>query len=277
MERINTADKRFSDGTAAAGYLDGTVVIAKWLNDIQEEVASFIEAMGIGLDGAKQDQLATAIKTLLQKQVSTYAVDTGGANAYVAAFSPAIAAVTDSMRLRVKVGATNTGASTFAPNAIAAKPIWGRNHQPLQGGELFAGGFAALEWNGALNAGAGVWVLIECTGGTQQVAAATQSQHAVNFGQVAGLGQSWASVAASRVLGTTYTNSTGKAIDVFVSAYSTSNSSLMSATINGVTIQGMAQNTLGINASIYFRVPAGATYSVSLTGTTTLAAWAELR
>lgn len=68
MERINTADKRFSDGTAAAGYLDGTVVIAKWLNDMQEEVSSVIEATDVTLDGTKQDQLLTAIKMLLKKQ-----------------------------------------------------------------------------------------------------------------------------------------------------------------------------------------------------------------
>ncbi|WP_404991316.1 hypothetical protein [Cupriavidus pauculus] len=182
MQRINTGNGLFSDGTAAAGYLDGTVVTAKWLNDIQEELCNVLAILGIQLDGAKQTQLATTLLQLLQKRPSTYASDTGAANVYKGIYTPPITEFQDGMRLTLgNIKLANGGASTFAPNELAAKPIWGENLQALQGNEMFAGGNADLEFQAALNAGAGAWVLRGCTGGALQVAAATKGKHAVNL------------------------------------------------------------------------------------------------
>ena len=94
---------------------------------------------------------------------------------------------------------------------------------------------------------------------------------------VGGVGKTWQDMSASRALGTTYTNNSGGPIEVIVSANSTTASALMTATLGGLSVQGPAQATPGINASMSFTVPNGVTYSVSMVGSTTLAAWAELR
>lgn len=83
-----------------------------------------------------------------------------------------------------------------------------------------------------------------------------------------GEGQTWQDVAASRVSGTTYTNSTGKPIQVSISTvWSASN-----ITVGGVIIA--SPSTTQING-FSFIVPNGATYVV--TGLTAGFRWAELR
>lgn len=81
--------------------------------------------------------------------------------------------------------ATNSGAATFAPDGLAAAPIFGLGGQALQGNEIVANGIATvISYIGPLlNSGALCWVLIDCVGGAQQVAAATQSNHAMQLGQ----------------------------------------------------------------------------------------------
>lgn len=111
-----------------------------------------------------------------------YALDTGTANSYVVAFTPAVLSIADGMVVRFKAKTANSGASTFAPNSLAAKPIVGAAHAALQGGEIVPNGDVWLQWNSAI--GAGSWVLVEATGGALQVGTATQSQHALNLGQL---------------------------------------------------------------------------------------------
>lgn len=65
MQKINTADGLFVDGNPSTGAL-GTILTAAWLNMLQAEVISVLTAAGIAVDGAKSDQLATAIQTLLR-------------------------------------------------------------------------------------------------------------------------------------------------------------------------------------------------------------------
>lgn len=83
------------------------------------------------------------------------------------------------------VGTTNTGSSTFAPDGLAAAPIFGLGGAQLQGGEIVAGGIATLvSYLGALlNGGNLCWVLLGSTGGALQVASAMQSDQAINLGQ----------------------------------------------------------------------------------------------
>jgi hypothetical protein len=116
---------------------------------------------------------------MIQNGDSNYAVDTGAANAYAAAYSPSITAVTDGLKLRFKAAHANTGAVTFAPNGITAAPVIGGAHAALQGGEIVANGDIEVVWNSTLAS----WVLLEQTGGSSQVAPAAQSNQAVNLGQ----------------------------------------------------------------------------------------------
>lgn len=88
-------------------------------------------------------------------------------------------------------------------------------------------------------------------------------------------------VTASRVLGTTYTNSTGTAI--FVSVYVTTGTGAgaISAVINGLELarQGISAGaSCTCRVNVTFLVPNGATYSSAVTnGTGTLTAWYEIR
>ncbi|WP_062789368.1 hypothetical protein [Aquitalea pelogenes] len=64
MQKINTPDSLFHDGDPSTGAL-GTIVTAAWLNSMQGELVSVIEAAGIKLDAAKTDQLKQAISKLV--------------------------------------------------------------------------------------------------------------------------------------------------------------------------------------------------------------------
>lgn len=64
MQRINSADHLFHDGDPFNG-IQGTVVTAAWLNSLQEEIAGVIEGAGINLGAAQNNQLRTAINTLI--------------------------------------------------------------------------------------------------------------------------------------------------------------------------------------------------------------------
>lgn len=113
-----------------------------------------------------------------------YAAAGGSANAITATYSPAVTTLSDSTVLLVKAVAANTGATTFSPNGLTAKPVVGLGHNALQGGEIVANGDVCLQYNTTI--GGGSWVLIYSSGGALQVAPATQSQHAMQLVQATG-------------------------------------------------------------------------------------------
>jgi hypothetical protein len=98
---------------------------------------------------------------------------------------------------------------------------------------------------------------------------------------VIGVSQTWTDVTASRSTGTTYTNSTGKPIQV--SIQSTLTGSVASAAwfeVGGVVISrvGGSGNVANMPAYVYAIVPDGATYRLNtVSGVTVPAIWAELR
>ncbi len=60
---------------------------------------------------------------ITQNSSTQYAVDAGSANTYTAPVSPAIAAYTSGLTVRVKISNTSTGASTLNPSGLGAKTI----------------------------------------------------------------------------------------------------------------------------------------------------------
>ncbi|VVD75274.1 hypothetical protein PHO31112_00806 [Pandoraea horticolens] len=143
---------------------------------------------GITPDRNNNAQVVTAIRRLVQSK--TVLADTGAANAYAATNTPALTALPASGFVQVlSVANGNTGASTYAADGLAAKPILGMGLAPLQGGEMPAKGLATLLYIVAstVNSGNGAWVLIECSGGAQQISPGTAPQHAVQLGQVSGV------------------------------------------------------------------------------------------
>ena len=123
-----------------------------------------------------------ALDSTLRDAVSAsfFAVDTGAANAYVCNFTPAITARSESVPIRFKAANANTGASTIN-DGIGVVALVGGAHSALQGGEIVANGEAWAQWNSSV--GGGSYILLFCTGAAEQVANATQSQHALPLGQ----------------------------------------------------------------------------------------------
>jgi len=131
--------------------------------------------------------LTTAISVIARQ--NPVLADTGAANAYVVANAAAFTAYPtgSGLTIDVTIANTNTGASTLNVDGLGTKPILGLGLQPLQANELVQKGVACLLYLVAsnVNGGNGAWIVMECTGGAQQVATGTQSQHAAQFGQIA--------------------------------------------------------------------------------------------
>lgn len=174
----------FTDGNPAGGVA-ATIVPAEWLNAVMMELINIVTAGGLTPSKNTFNQVLAAIKRLGQNTILL--ADTGAANAYTAANATPLVAGTwvDGVVQAVKIAHANTGPSTYAPDGLTAIPIYGLGLQPLQGGELALNGTAILMrlTIAGVNSGNPIAVLMECAGGAQQVAPATQSQHAVNLGQ----------------------------------------------------------------------------------------------
>ena len=86
-----------------------------------------------------------------------------------------------------------------------------------------------------------------------------------------GVGQTWQDVTASRSAGVTYTNTTGKPIDVVISG---ANQSGFFWYVDGIALVGGSGVTFSNRIPLSFTVPDGSTYSVGGSG---LEKWLELR
>lgn len=90
-----------------------------------------------------------------------------------------------------------------------------------------------------------------------------------------GYGQTWQNVAGSRSSGVTYTNSTGRPIQVSVGTTFAANARV-GASVGGVTVGSIGVATAGGDVSNIFTVPVGATYVVTISNAG-LGFWSELR
>jgi hypothetical protein len=188
--QADTAPATGTPGYATDGNPASNIPATQWpayqYNAIQEELMAVIVGAGITADRTNNAQLLAAIKAL--RKSSSILTDTGIANAYTAVNATPLVAGTwiDGVVQQVKIAHANTGASTYAPDGLPAIPIYGLGLQPLQGGELALNGTAVLMrlTIAGVNSGNPIAVLMECAGGAQQIAPATQSQHAVQLGQV---------------------------------------------------------------------------------------------
>lgn len=96
--------------------------------------------------------------------------------------------------------------------------------------------------------------------------------------EVIGVGQTWQNVTGSRVLGTTYTNSTGKPIMVSVSYSCNTANTVQGLIISDATVYAGAVDVANTSGGFSLIVPNGATYVTTTNiGVMTLVAWAELR
>lgn len=104
----------------------------------------------------------------------------------------------------------------------------------------------------------------------------------VSAGSGLGYGQTWQNVKASRVIGTVYTNSTGKPIVLFVTASTSANDRMngINIHVNGVVIATSMTYGNGAKAPVSAVIPHGSTYKIDYpSGTVSpfIHQWFELR
>ncbi|MFL9859467.1 hypothetical protein PQR72_27670 [Paraburkholderia madseniana] len=188
-------------GSTSSGYQAGVASSAAlnktWRQSsiIAAMIAQFIvdqsgqPAVDDGTTATLEANLIAAIRSATKTGVIL--ADTGTANAYTAVNVPPLVIGTwvDGVTQQVKIAHANTAASTYAPDGLTAIPIYGLGLQPLQGGELALNGTAVLmrATIAGVNSGNPIAVLMECFGGAQQIAPATQPLHAVQMGQLTGV------------------------------------------------------------------------------------------
>lgn len=174
MQLINAPGNIFVDGNPSSGQL-GTPLYAAWHNAVQGELANFVTAAGLTLNANDNTQLQQALAARLVTGIPL--VDKGVVNAYAATNVVPLTAQTlvHGVRQRVTIGVTNSGASTYSPDGLPVKPIFGLGLQALQGLELLATQVADLEYvvAASVNGGSGAWLLLRCAGGAQQLASGT--------------------------------------------------------------------------------------------------------
>lgn len=112
---------------------------------------------------------------------------------------------------------------------------------------------------------------------TAQAATAAQAK-ALND-KMLGVGQAWQDVTASRVVGATYTNSTGRPIQLLISCSDTAGQVDAEFYVNGSLIltqkYDFSRSYGTTNISVI--IPSGSTYRLTLSGGAAIVKWSELR
>ena len=166
-------------------------------------------------------------------------------------------------------------AVTIATGSLGTMSTQNSNAVTITGGTLngVTGTNAGLTVGTATNATNATTSTTQSAGTNNTSIATTAFVQAATFGSSA---QSWSDVTGSRSFGTTYTNSTGKAIMVAVTAQFGTSSNLYGI-VGGVTVIGTFAHANTEGGNISFIVPDGATYSVTTSGGLSSVIWTELR
>lgn len=153
---INLALKALASQSSGASAPSPTFPCQVWADTGTNRMKKRNSANTAWLDmGAINSELRDAVSA------GMFVVGTGAANAYTATYTPAVTSLTDNLTLDTTAIAANTGASTFSPNGVTAKPIVGLGHAALVGGEFAVNSRISLKYSLTLDA----WILISASGG----------------------------------------------------------------------------------------------------------------
>lgn len=143
-----------------SGGIEGSPVPAAAIEHPQRELVALLVDAGLAPTDADLTQVAKAVRTLIQKQSPAVATAAGTADAITAAYTPAIAELTNGMTLYVRAGSANaTTTPSFTPNSgtIAAKTIVKGAGAALVAGDISGGGhWVELQYDLTLDK----WVLL---------------------------------------------------------------------------------------------------------------------
>ncbi|MTK12715.1 MAG: hypothetical protein F8N39_11700 [Clostridiaceae bacterium] len=141
---VPTASKDLPPPTAAGvpGYFtDGdvntppTIVPAEWLNNVMGEFLNVLAVVGIVPAKSQAGQVAAAIALMVQAKAGDYVADTGAANAYVVALTPAVTAYGNGLSIKFRSRRANTDASTLDAGA-GPVPLLRSDGTPLRKGDV---------------------------------------------------------------------------------------------------------------------------------------------
>lgn len=137
------------------------------------------------------------------------------------------------------------------------------------------------------------WLVVNETSGSYVITAKTSAGSGVSLGAGSnqlygdgvniymvsnglGVNQSWSDMTSSRALGTTYTNTTGRPIQVFVCVTDTGISAPLTYSIGGITVTSQDLGTYA-PPTLSFVIPNGSSYSIANNNACTINKWLELR
>ena len=120
----------------------------------------------------------------------------------------------------------------------------------------------------------GAVILNDTLTSTSTTQALTAAQGKVLNDQAFGVGQTWQRFTSGRLAYTTYTNSTGKPLDVMIVVNSGNSTSGNTLQINGVNVAEFNVHS-SMTSPFCFTVPAGQTYRMNVTSP--IISWSELR
>ncbi len=124
---------------------------------------------------------------------------------------------------------------------------------------------------------AGVVQLNNTLTSTSTTQALTAAQGKVLNDRAFGVGQSWQNVLASRVSGTTYTNTTSKTITVYVEI-SSADAETNTIQVDDIVLSSGDWGIGGMRSVVSFPVPSGSTYKVTTANANSMIrSWSELR
>lgn len=135
-------DKKYADDLAIAGAPDSSTTVAGL---VEEATQAEIEA---GTAAGTEAQLFVNPAKLGAKLYYGYAADGGANDTYTATLSPVPTAYTTGMVCVIKFNTINTGAATVNLNSLGAKDIRRSNGLVLADGDIAAGQFMTLVYNG---------------------------------------------------------------------------------------------------------------------------------
>ncbi len=267
----STADKNgeWTNGNVAAGIAP-TILEAGWLNSVQREILGVLIEAGIAQDKNNDNQLKDAIKKIISNWNYATPEDL---KKYLA---------------KDQNGADIPNKDTFIKNLGLPEKYQPKGNYQSAGNYADGNTFKKNVDNASVTSPDGKYSLIidnngkvftwDGTNATLAFSAAgVLDVGSVPYARVTGapahlgVGQSWNNMTSSRSVGVTYTNDTGKPIQLCVYYGITGVGDWgASLIVNGI-------ETGGSNGGFNCIIPAGTVYRLDVSGTARLSRWLELR
>lgn len=141
---VGNVNASYVNGDPSVG-LAGSIPPAEAIEYPQREIVAVISSSNLATPtNADSVQLAKAIQSWLMNSD----VDEGTINQYQVTLAPAPTAYYTFLTVRIKIGTTNTGASTLNVNALGSKAIQNADGTAVSGGQLLSGAVVELCYDG---------------------------------------------------------------------------------------------------------------------------------